>query len=442
MANTPNSQAWWTRINKETLDDRVKAVQNVSDPTIMSDDVQRWSKIALLVLLAFTTLLSGASYFKFFEKSFGFYTALIMALLLACIIEFGKNWGGLKVLRIPFFLGWRYVSAEVQNTIMWVFLLFLSVVTFAASVYNSTQGAHQLSLLLSHERTYQSFAPNTAAIDAQIADLQQKDGALNLKRKNGRTDWAAQPIKEGYAKTIASLQQQRETTIAQQRADWEKQSSIQEQQNNFSANSLLAVGGWVELLQVILMFVRVSAERSLDKTATQRRRDTFQPMQPYPTGNGHSSTVNEVPEQRYYFNRNSPTGNVVEAILNQQPISNTHENTVSQSSHTVTQINDGDGGNYADDVLRLALTRLQGHAANFDRKHGKNSTTADNIHQILDETLHKMKGTFHPGEQMHGRFSAYVLNTVFPLLLEKEFPYPKAIQFTGWLRTVAPNPVL
>lgn len=434
MQNQPNPQPWWTRTNKETLDDRVKAVQNVSDPSIMSDDVQRWSKIALMALLAFTTLLSGASYFKFFQKSFGFEAALIMALLLACIIEFGKNWGFLKVLRIPFFLGWRYVSAEVQNTVMWVFLLFLSAVTFAASIYNSTQGAHQLSLLLSHERTYNAFSPNTSALDAQIAALQEKDSQLNLKLKNGRTNWAAQPIKAENAKTLASLQQQRETAIQQQRADWEKQTAIQEQQNNFSANSLLAVGGWVELLQVILMFVRVSAERSLDKTATERRNSPTPPLQ-QPTSNGQQHHNGQTqPQQhnsaqRYYFNRSTPTGNV-QAALTPQPLF-PDENAVAQPPQTVPQQNTPNGASYADSVIEVCRQAIQRDMGNFENRQAKNATVARRIHEALDTCYNALKQRdFAPSYQIGLRLYNYLQETVWPRLNITGHPYENQVFFT------------
>lgn len=423
MQNQPNPQPWWTRTNKETLDDRVKAVQNVSDPSIMSDDVQRWSRIALIALLAFTTLLSGASYSKFFEKSFGFEAAFVMALLLACIIEFGKNWGFLKVLRIPFFLGWRYVSAEVQNTIMWVFLLFLSAVTFAASIYNSTQGAHQLSMLLSHERTYNAFIPNTSDLDAQIADLQKQDGQIKLTRKNGRTNWAAQPIKAENAKTLASLQQQRETAIAQQRADWEKQTAIQEQQNNFSANSLLAVGGWVELLQIILMFVRVSAERSLDKTAAQRRQQV-----PYPTGNGNG-------HYRPFQPRNEPAQNGIgffwpnyghpKDALDKQPLWH-NENTVAQSPQTVPQSETAADMSYADTVLEVCRQAIQRDISNFHNRQAKPETVANRIHQALNKcygAMSKAGSAFDPSYHVGLKLYAYLQDTVFPTLDGVGYPF-------------------
>lgn len=437
MSNHQKSQAWWVRTNKETLDDRVKAVQNVNDPSIMSDDVQRWSKVALFALLAFTTLLSGASYLKFFEKSFGFEIALIMALLLACVIEFGKNWGFLRVLRIPFFQGWNYISSEVANSIMWFGLLLLSVVTFAASVYNSTQGAKHLSLLLSHERSYKEFSPNTQVIDAQIIALQQADADLgNIKRKNGKTNWAIQPMKAENAKTLASLQQQRETSITQQRADWEQQMAVADSQNKFSAGSLLAVGGWVELLQIILMFIRVAAERSLDKTATDRRAQTFPPYQPH-NGNGTTrppqySPQNHSPIGFFWQGYGETTPRVTDCY--DDPL----ETSVSQSPLPVSQILGEEDGDHADDVLLLAMKRLKGFDDNFDQKHRKNETVRQNIHDILDAVLFKMKGTFRPSADVHAKFSAYVLDELFPLLHEKGFRYPRQTPFEGWLRTVAP----
>ena len=435
MANQPNAQPWWHRTDKQTLDDRVKAVQNVNDPTITSDEVQRWSKIALLALLGFTTLLSGFSYFKFFETSFGRYLSIVMAVVFACIIEFGENWGFLKELRTPFFQGGNFTLAEVSNTVMWVFLLLLSVVTFSASVYNSTQGAHQLSLLLSHERTYSAFTPNTADIDAQIAKITQSDAQLgDLKRKNGKTNWAIQPVKAENAKTLASLQEQRNATITQQRADWEKLDGKNEQQNNFSANSLLAVGGWVELLQIILMFVRVAAERSLDKTAKERRTTT---PPPHRQPNGQPNPVNNESAQRFYFTRSSPTGDVEAAPtaeLTQQP------HTVSQFSQTVTQQNAAPSANQADAVLKLAEKELRGWVANFGRASGKDSTVSGNINRILTQTANAVREKgFQPSHLVWLKFYTYLQGDLFPTLRKLGWPYEFERQLTADVYRLKPE---
>jgi len=428
MLKQPNSQAWWNRTNKETLDDRVRATQNVNDPTIVADDVQRKSKGALLILLAFTTLLSSASYFKFFEKSFGFWIAIVMALILAGVIEFGKNYGLLRVLRIPFFLGWKHIWVEVQNTIMWVFLLLLSIVTFLASVYNSTHGAQQLSLLLSHERTYRAFTPNTTDIDAQIANLQKEDSNLgNIRRKSGKTNWAIQPMKEQNAKTLLSLQQQRETLIAQQRADWEKQDAFQSQQNQFSANSLLAVGGWVELLQVILLFVRVSAERSLDKTASQRRQSI-----PYPTtgNNGQPPIYNQQQVHNTGMGFFWPGYGQPKDALEKQPMWH-NENTVAQPPQTVPQQNGQKPMSYADSVIEICRQAIQRDMSNFNNRQAKPETVAKRIHDALETCYNALKERdFAPTYATGLRLYTYLQETVFPLLNVIGQPYANQVFFT------------
>lgn len=419
MSNQTKSQPWWHRTDVETLGDRVKKVQNVNDPTIMSDDILRASKVVMWALLAFTTLLSAAGYFKFFERSFGFNLALIMAVLLACVIEFGKNWGGLRVLRIPFFLGWSHIWATVQNTVLWAGLLVLACVTFAASVYNSTKGAEQLSLLLSHERHAVTFAPDVADIDRQIEATEGRMAENRKTKWKGTMTWEAQRANRREAAVLEGLQRQRETRIQQQRVDFEKESGIRDGQNQFTASNLLAVGGWVELLQIILMFIRVSAERSLDRTAGERSASGNGHNIPHPTANGHSNP-------RAFQNQNTPGPIGFYWSGYGQAPATPPQNTVSQLSQTVSQTNGAENTSYADDTLKLAMKRIQGHFANFDGQHRNNATVAGNIHTILDETLEKMRPTsFVPTYDCTLKFYDYVAG-LFPALGVKGWPYDKS----------------
>ena len=429
MQNVPVSQPWWKTTNPQTLDDRVKAVQDVNDPTIMSDDVLRWSKVVLYALLAFTTLLSGFSYWKFFEHSFGTDLALLMAVLLACIIEFGKNWGFLRVLRIPFFHGWGHIYSTVANTIMWVGLAALAGVTFTASIHNSTKGAEQLSLLLGHEKNRTVFTANTGDIDAQIAATEKRISENRATKWKGTTTVDAQRAIKAETRNLTSLQAQRETRIQQERADFEKESGIKDSQNQFTAGSLMAVGGWVELLQVILMFVRVSAERSLDKTGAQRR-GTPLPFQSA-TQNGNRVFSNYRP---IGFNTN-PDGNV-QAVFTQQPLFQHDQNTVSQSSQTVTQQNTDSQANA---VLKLAEKELRGFAANFDRRQGNNSTVAGNIHRILDNTAASIRQPgFVPSYAVWAKFYNYVNGDLLPMLDVKGWPYETKNVFVANLYRIRP----
>lgn len=407
-------------------------MQNVNDPTIMSDDILRWSKIALIALLAFTTLLSGFSYFKFFEKSFGFEIAFAMALLLACIIEFGKNWGFLRVLRIPFFHGWGHIWSTVANTILWGGLLALAAVTFSASVYNSTKGAHQLSILLGHEKNATSFVPNTSDIDAQISATEKRIADNRATRWKGTTTVDAQRAIKTETRTLETLQKQRETRIQQQRADYDRETGIKDSQNQFSAKSLMAVGGWVELLQIILMFVRVSAERSLDKTASDRRNEQthYSVGNGQPRTNGHPQQPIHNTVQRYYFNRPSPTGNV-ESSLDRQPLFPDNKNTVPQSPHTVPQQNAPNGASYADSVIEVCRQAIQRDIGNFENRQAKNATVARRIHDALDTCYTALKQRdFAPSYQIGLRLYNYLQETVWPRLNVIGQPYENQTFFT------------
>jgi hypothetical protein len=415
-------QAWWKRDAKESLSERINAVQNVNDPTIISDNIQRGSKWAAYVLLLFTTFLSAFSYSKFFSHSFGM-VAIPMAIVLACVIEFGKNWGFLTMLRIPFFQGWSFVWHKVSNSVMWIGLLLLALVTFSASVYNSTRGAEQLSLLLGHERNKTTFLPNTADIDAQLASTEARIKENRATKWKGTTTVDAMRAIKTDTRTLEALQKQRSEAISAQRSDFEREASIQDEQNQYTAGNLMAVGGWVEALQIILMLMRVSAERSLDQTADRRSSEAkLRNFMRTPNGSTSHYPTNE--GRSFFFNRTAD-GNVRSA----------HEKTVSQSPLTVTQQNGESVTDYADDTLGFAEKKIRSWIPSFDRKDAKNATVAANIHQILNDTAGKIrKKGFQPSKKVLLKFSEYIIDVVFPRLHEVGYRYEFEKQFVADLK--------
>lgn len=392
MVNSAETQIpWYRRTTRKTLQERVKAVQNVNDPTIVADDVQRWSTRFIWLLLAFTTLLSGFSYYRFFEPSFGV-LSIFMAIALAVTIEFGKNWGFLKVLRIPFFMGWKHIQSEAEETIMWVGLLLLSIATFSASVYNSTHGAHQLSLLLGHERNLSEFKPNTAEIDAQIAATQSSMKENRAIKWQGVVTYNAQKAIQKESGVLDKLQAQRAATIDQQRKDWETQQTIKENQNAFSANSLLVVGGFVELIQVLLMFMRVASERSLDKVASERDFEELKSQRP------EAFQSNGIPHGGHGVN---PRANPVQ---NSSPIGFYWPNygtTPAPQVPGVSHQGQGVSRQNSDDILRLARKDFGSWAGNIgSRKHAPANCSA-HIHRILDGLRDNMRQTgFAPSSRV------------------------------------------
>jgi hypothetical protein len=147
---------------------------------------------------------------------------------------------------------------------MWAGLLLIAAATFTMSFINSTRGGKQLSIMMSQERDASPFVANTASIDSLIGSTQKNiETAAGTKWKGTTTRTSQQAIKS-HSESIAALNRQRETTISQQRADWENEQARKSANSNYAANLVLASGGWVELLQILLILVRVACEKALD----------------------------------------------------------------------------------------------------------------------------------------------------------------------------------
>jgi hypothetical protein len=428
MQTFSEKSAWYKKSNPETLGDRIKSVQNVNDPTLIADDVQRWSTRFIWLLLVFTTLLSGFSYYKFFEPSFGV-VSILMAVSLAITIEFGKNWAFLKVLRIPFFLGWGHIQKAVEDSILWVGLLLLSGVCFAASVYNSTHGAHALALMLSQERTHSEFKPNTADLDGQILAVQKSMAENRAIKWRGTVTYQAQRAINKEAGAVDKLQAQKAAALDQQRKDWEQDRETNNSRNSFSANSLLLVGGFVELLQFLLMFMRVSAERSLDKTGSERRASApeFQTIR-NPSAQESTFAQNNAPSKIGFYwkgyGQSPKSGNVTQK-----------DKIVSQPPEVVTQPSQHISASIGSDKILLSLrTKLQAEIPNLVKRNGVRETVCCRILKAFNECFLEMKKRdFKPSKEVASRVFDYLVNESYPVLNEQGLDLKYNSDFLGLL---------
>ena len=225
------------------------------------------SKWLIYLLLCFTGLLGGTNYFKNFSQSsrFPVEIAFFLAVCLTIGIEWGKNYCARWTIRTPLFMGFGHIFRTPANTFMYVALVGFAIATFAMSIINSTRGAHHLSMMLSQETDSTTvFKPNTASLDAQILGAQKTIEEANKTKWKGTTTVQSQRNISIQSKTIETLSRQRETLISQQRTDWEKHRQQKEGHDSYAADLILASGGWVELLQVLLILLNVSCEKTLD----------------------------------------------------------------------------------------------------------------------------------------------------------------------------------
>lgn len=415
MQTFSEKSAWYKKSNPETLGDRIKAVQNVNDPSLIADDVQRWSTRFTWLLLLFTTLLSGFSYYKFFEPSFGV-LSILMAVSLAITIEWGKNWAFLKVLRIPFFLGWGHIQKAVEDSILWVGLLLLSAVCFAASVYNSTHGAHALALMLSQERTHSEFKPNTADLDGQISAVQKSMSENRGIKWRGTVTYQAQKANNRLTGIMDKIQAQKAAAVDQQRKDWEANRDVNNSRSAFSANSLLLVGGFVELLQFLLMFMRVSAERSLDKTAGERRAQNtgFQAIR-NPSAQGSNFAKNSAPGGIGFYWPGYGQSQQSNHVTQEAEIVTQRADVVTQPPQHISSIG-------SDKILLSLRTKLQAEIPNLVKGNGVRETVCGRISTAIDQCYREMiKPEFQPSQEVANKVFEYLLDDADPVLTAQGF---------------------
>lgn len=427
-----------------TLAERINRIQKINDPTTSTDEVLRGGKWLVRILLIFTGALGGLSYFRFFSQSFSFELAAFLALALTFTIEYGKNKSLKWAVRIPLFQGWRYIWHLPENSIIWVGCLLIALSTFTMSIYNSTKGGHQLSLMLSQERNHSTFQPNTADIDGQIEKTQASIDNAPKARWKGREYFQEPRAVRAAERTKENLVRQRETTIAQQRADWEADRDQKQGNANFAAKAVLAAGGWVEALQLLFILLIVACEKKLDgrlsPTPGQRTQvNGFQPIgapKPQEVRNGYFS------DRPIGFNLDN-TGNVkaaagvTEDVLMRNTAPPPENYAIDKSTYgietaTVTAIG-------ADQTLKLLRQNLVKEIPNLLDRNANPSTVSGRITRHLDEahTLMSQPG-FRPSRTVGIQVWQYLTETAFPTLNQRGWPYEREHFFVQRLLAAIP----
>lgn len=392
------------------LQDRISAVQHVNDPTIMADDIQRWSNVALWALMAFTTALAGMFYFEYFKMAFGPWAAAGMAATISFAIEFGKRWAALKSLRTPFFLGWRHIWHSPEATVMWGALTIFACVTFLASVVNSTRGAEHLSRLLYEQKNSRAFEPNAAAIDQQIAALQKSMEENRAIKWKGTVTYHAQKAIDRESAAMLKLQAQREKLLDGQRRDFEKGQEADSRNSALSAKAVLAVGGFIEAFQFLLLLAMVAAERSMDRTASERRAAD--------STTGHSAAN----IRRQWASNGQNQGSDPHKIgFFWDGYGGKPAKAVTQRQVAVSQQLTG-----SDEIMEVCKTAVERDLPNFGRRDARPSTVSARVNAALEQCHTAIEHpSFRPTADKAAAFYAFLTVKAFPLLNSKGWPYER-----------------
>lgn len=283
-----NGKSWWSRdrdkAREAAMDKRLEAIRRINDPGTWADEILKGARILLPLLLLYSGFLGFFNYWKFFEQSFHEYVAAAMAIVLAVVIEWGKYRAAMWALRIVFFQGGSYIGRSPANTFVFVGLLLLGAATFTMSWINSTRGARELATMLSKDRNETKFAPDTAKIDAEIAATQATiDKAPRITDKKGQEVYQNSKAVRVAQERLVALGLERAKSDSIQRVDWAAGQADVADKSTRAGEMVMASGGWVELLQGLLLIVCVSCERILGSRADRRGQSS---------GNGSPTTSN------------------------------------------------------------------------------------------------------------------------------------------------------
>ncbi len=391
MANLPNSQPWFQNAPGKGMQDRLKAIHEMRDPGTFADEILIGGRMLFILSLLFTGALCFFSYQFFLERFLSPEAATLAAIAVTILIEYGKKRIGMSALRMPFMHGWRYIFSTPENTGVFVGAAVFALVIFSVSVYNSTNGAARYAQQQSEVKTESVFTPNTKVLDEQIAAAREAVKNAPKATWKGKEYYQDKKSVRAAEQTILSLSSSREKEVALQREDFERSRDRNDTNNAHSGQIALRIGGWLELIQVILMLLMASCERVLD-----RRNPASSANSPTPPANGKigfqqagNLAVNQTPNQQ------KPT----DELPQRQPIGfhrysaqpSGVDHPVAQSPQPVPQENKLLTNKEANDAIRYQLSCLKKEPSNFGNKHAQPATVAKRVHVILDKTKHTLK---------------------------------------------------
>lgn len=410
---------------------RAAAISKYRSPHTRADEFLLIAPFIQLILAAWCMWIGFASYQAFFGHSFGPTVAWVAALLLCIVIEFGKLKVGGYVFQKPFLEG--TVGGTWAQFFVWVGALVFSVATFWMSIINSTSGAHALATLKGNQAHAEAFTPSTDAIDAQIREANARIQLAHNTKWKGTTTYEAQKAITRDTRTIESLQKQRDAAVTIQRSDFERRQSQNDLATNTGADMVMAAGGWVEILQVVLLFF-VAACMAVVGEVMEREEKQRSPTANLPTYNGaqKSAAINNGQPGTppvFMFNR----------MADGQVRSAPDKNTVPQFSQSVPQTNATIGCNA---VLAQCKEAVQKDLSNFENRLAKPGTVSERINRALDECLSAISTPgFEPDREVAIRFFEFLKYKAFPSLNARGYGYELQDQILSKISGFVPEQV-
>lgn len=406
-----------------------------------ADEAAIFIKIILWGLTIFMIYLGFEYYSKTFAEMFPPEIAFAFAVALPAVVEIAKIKLVGKFFRAWVF-GWMGTSRHWSGVAYWFIVGGIGLGAFVWSYSISTGGIKEVAKQNAEIKNKQAelnttLSLATAGTDAQIKSLENSNAQIGpLKNAKGRTNWESQPILASNAESLKSLYAQKEQITRTTTEEYQKNAGNIQLKVSAWAQFIERFGGWGEwgvfiCLCAVAFFERrlfeanKDAVKAAESAVENKDSHTLPPYQ----ANGHPQHIQNQAAQRYYFNRPSPTGNVIEAALDPQPLFSLE--TVAQPEITVAQ---PQIGNYADSVLELCRQNVQKEMGNFRNPQALKGSVSRRICDHLDIAYAALHGdAFAPTYPTGLRLYNYLQTDVFPMLNGVGHPYSREKFFLSLL---------
>lgn len=444
-----DSRAKATEAGKQkSQESEVNFLLSLRNDKTNADEAIIWITSIMWVVTAFVIYLGFNYYYQTFQEMFPPAIAFAFAVALPAVVEIAKIKLASRGLRS---LGFGWFAATWANFGYWSIVLALAGGSYYWSYTISTGGIQEVARQSAEIKNEQAplsevIAVNTADIDARINDLNQSDAkAAEMKTKRGRVNWYGQSIQQQNATSRAALAAERATIVQQTTEKYYKTGATNETRISAWADFVRRFGGWGEVAVLICLVATLFFEMrlaELNKTAIEEaeRKQQKTPNTPLFWNKGNPAPG---PQTDTFFNRQTD-GQVRNALTDRHPLFDPHpptEKTVSQPRFTVSQQNGETvgSGNGSDALLKLAMKRLKGFAANFDQRHRNNETVSRNINGILDETNTAIREPgFAPSRAQMLSFYSYLMD-LLPYLDTKGWPYERGKEMARYILANVPE---
>lgn len=363
---------------------------------------------------------------------------------LPLVFQVLKVYGATKCLR-----AWHFKWYDNSAADLWIYLILglLTALAFAWTLKISVWDVNATAterFIEKNSITLDAHLKNaTADIDARIAEQKQKEQATgSVRTKKGGINWAVQPIAAENAKSSSSLDEQRAAIVTAATTEFEKNAQSIEQKAQNRGDFFQRFGGFGEFGEGLCLILIGLLEAKLRRMNAKKEES----QQAEAGSAGHSPNGHTLPHyngqpaqngsvQRYYFNRQTPTGNVEPANMPE-----TEQKTVAQSPQTVAQQNTVAGMASADHVLELLRQTIQKDVANFNNRQASPKTVSGRICEALDNAFpYLLQPGFTPSRAVGARLYGYLVETVFPALNVKGWPYDRDTAFASRLLAIIPK---